>query len=68
MAYKKWTVEELTKLKVMWENNDIIDIANALGRTKRQVVQMAWTVRLDYPGSLPSKRATNDEAIKTVFG
>ncbi len=63
-----WTKEELQKLRAMWDGSSIEDIANALGKRKKQVVQMAYTIRQSYPNALRSKREGYDAVIDDVFG
>lgn len=68
MAYKRWSKEDLQTLERMWENNTIQEIADVLKMKKKQVVQMAYNIRLNYPGKLVSKRIGYESLIDEVFG
>lgn len=67
-SHSKWTKEELETLKKMWESNTIEEIAVAVGKKKKQVIQMAYNIRQNYPLALRSKREGYEMLIDDVFG
>lgn len=68
MTYRRWTKEDLQTLERMWENNTIQEIADVLRMKKKQVIQMAYNIRQNYPGKLVSKRLGYEGLIDEVFG
>lgn len=58
----------MLKLQEMWEGHSIEEMADALGKNKKQVIQMAHTIRSIYPRALRSKREGYDALIQEVFG
>ncbi len=68
MAYKRWSKEDLQTLERMWDNSTIQEIADVLKMKKKQVVQMAYNIRQNYPGRLISKRIGYESLIDEVFG
>lgn len=66
-THSKWTREQLGMLKEMWNENTIEEIATAVGKKKKQVVQMAYNIRQNYPLALRSKREGYEALIDEVF-
>jgi len=67
MEQKKWSKEEIKTLVSMWSEHTIEDIAETLGKKKKQVIQMAYTIRQSYPKELESKRTGYEDVLKEIF-